>query len=241
MTGALTPTGPDQARYLAYLKKLEPSKPRAIPVLFGEDSGVASTYIVARNAGGVGASMLVLMLAYLLQKQPLIIQVGGLQSWAYGHLGQEDFCHIKPHENADRFSPPLDRRLEQSTRVAIIEYEQAMPGEAIKAVNLLTDRFGAHGVLCLVAAAQDDAFRLADTAQEHGVTRLLRFREHGLAPEPRSDVIRIPTVPLKVAKHLRTAPGDFSDYASGWLGPVAAMTFYDGLHSMGAQILEQLR
>lgn len=242
MNNSLIPADPERLRLVEYVhRRMEGSLP-ALPVLHGQASGIASTYIVARNGGGVGASMLILLLSHLLKEQPFVVQVGGLRSWAYRHLEEQDFAHFKIHEEAQvagqLFTAPLDKRLEHYTRPSLLEYDQSLPLHAIDAVNLMNDQLGAHAVLCLVGAANDDAFRLADTARAHGVQRLLLFRERHASRNKRGDVIQIPTVPSKLAAHLRERPSDFGNDAAGWFAPVAAMTFRKNLQEMAASIME---
>lgn len=240
MSNAIIPADKAKAVLANFRRQHSPVRLTRMPILMSETSGLASTYIFARTDGGVGVSTLVRMCCYFLPEQPFIIQVGGSKSWAYKDLGNNDFSHIRPYEDCDRFSPPLDKRMEQPGRVAIIEYEQGMTREAIKAVNFLSRQYASHAVLCLVASAEVEEFGTAKIAREQDVERLLLFREHDQGPETSGDFLQIPTVPRVIAKQMRANPGSFNEYADAWLGPVSGMMFFESLDAFELRIVEQL-
>lgn len=240
MSNSIIPADKAKAVLANFRRQHPPARHMMMPILMSETSGLASTYIFARNDGGVGVSTLVRMCCYFLPKQPFIIQVGGSKSWAYKDLGDDDFSHIRPYEDHDRFSPPLDKRMERPGRVAIIEYEQGMPREAIRAVNLLSREYASHAVLCLVASAEVEEFGAEKIAREQDVERLLLFREHNQVPESSGDYLQIPTVPRAIARQMRANPGSFNEYADAWLGPVSGMTFFKNLEAFERRIVERL-
>lgn len=230
-------------RFRKFLQKKAPPPPAALPLLFSQSSGVASTFLIARNQGGVGAGILTMMLSLHLQQQPFIIQVGGLRSWAFEGLSDEDFCHFKTSdfEAEDWLSPPLDKRLEQPTRPAILEYPPEMPQQAVMAANMLSNELGGHAVLCVIGAAEDVNLKVAEAAANRGVRDILRFRTWRARDEHRSDVIQIPTVPAKFLRHLYQNPRDLGELIQKDLGLFATVTFYNKILAMGDRIKENMR
>ena len=239
MSQAITPTTPGQSRLANFWTKRERVAPPSLPVKFGEQSGLATTYIIARTDGGVGASMLALMLESFHHERVAIIQVGGLRSWAFNGRSQGDFTHIIPHHDEDRISPPLDARVKQPDRVAIIEYEPGMVRQALEGATLLTEHFGAHLALCLIGSSTNSTFGLPDVARRQNVEPIV-FRQHGIAPNRDPRTLKIPTVPRALAERLRSAPADFAHIADAWHTPIAGLTFEKNLNEFGKRIAESV-
>ena len=239
MTNEISPSNPAQTRFADFTRKQNNVKSPSLPVRWGAQSGLATTFTIARTDGGVGASILALMLEYFYGKRVFIIQVGGLKSWAYAKREESDFLHIKPHEDEDRFSPPIDARIRQPERVAIIEFEHAMAREAIKAASLITHSFEAHAPLCLIASAHDPQFSLPDLARREGLEPVT-FRQASAAPVCDEEILKIPTVPRALAVTLRTRPDEFAELPDAWFSPVAALTFKENLEAFKKRISEKI-
>ena len=110
-----------RSRLQTFLQERPPAPRPQLPLFYSRATTMAPTFIISRVDGGVGASMLALMLSLYLSDQPLIIQVGGMKSWAFRELSDGYFIHVKPGEEEDSMAAPLDHRLKHGERVAIIE------------------------------------------------------------------------------------------------------------------------
>ena len=237
MTHAMISASPAQRQLANYLANRERTPPPSLPVKIGRQSGLATTYIISRTDGGVGASTLALMLEFFHACRVNIIQVGGLKSWAYTVRSEDDFLHVVPHHDEDRVSPPLDARMKQPDCVTIIEYEHGMPREALTAATLLTENFEAHVVLCLIGSRSDPGFRLPDIARREGIEPLV-LTQHGLPDHRDQQILKIPTVPKQFAEKLRIAPHAFALIMDGWNIPIAALMFEKRLQDFGKRLAE---
>ena len=165
--------------------------------------------------------------------------MGGLKSWAYKGRECADYIHIKPHEDEDRFSPPIDVRIRQPDRVAIIEYEHAMAREAIKAASLVTHTFKAFAPLFLIASLHDHDFGLPAIARRQNIEPII-LRQPGAAPVHDKEVVKVPSIPMKLATSLRRDPMNFEALPDAWYSPVAALTFRDNLEVFKRAIAERM-
>ena len=230
-----------RGRLQTFLQERPPAPRPQLPLLYSSATTMAPTFIVSRVDGGVGASMLTLMLSLYLSDQPLIIQVGGMKSWAYRELSDGYFIHVKPGEEEDSMAAPLDHRLQHGDRVAIIEYEQALPVEAIGAANFIANELSAYSLLLLIADKHDREFKLLETAKNQGVERVIGLRKFSLMPRAGEPLLQIPTVPGKIAAKLQTQPSSFAYHMRALETPVATMNFQNRLNAFFAQIVGRMQ
>ena len=229
-----------KGRLQTFLQERPPVPQPKLPLKYHMTTGLAPTFIISRVDGGVGASMLALMLSLNFREQPLIIQVGGMKSWAYRELPQDYFVHIKLREEEDPIAGPLDRRLNQGERIAIIEYEQALPVEAITTANYLTDKLDGYAMLFLIADKNDQNFKLLQTAMDMGVESVIGLRKHAFMQRQNETLLQIPSVPSAIAAKLQAQPSSFAHALRCGENPIAIMHFRERLDAFFAEIARSM-
>ena len=240
MSTDLTTEDSFNGRLQTFLRERPPVPQPTLPLKYHVTTGLAPTFIISRIDGGVGASMFALMLSLYLREQPLIIQVGGMSSWAYRELAEDHFIHVKPGEEEDPIAGPLDRRLKQGERIAIIEYEQALPREAIETTNYIADRLDGYAMLFLIADKHDQNFKLLQTAMDMGVGCVLGMRKYALMQCQNETLLQIPSVPSAIAAKLQSQPSSFAYALKGSEYPVATMNFRERLDAFVAEIARSM-
>ena len=240
MSTELTTEDSFEGRLQTFLQERPPVPKIDLPLFYQVTTGLAPTFVISRIDGGVGASMLALMLSLYLREQPLIIQVGGMKSWAYRELAEDHFMHIKPGEEEDPIAGPLDRRLKQGERVAIIEYEQAMPVEAITTTNYISEKLDGYAMLFLIADKHDQNFKLLQTAMDMGGERVMGLRKYALMQRQNENLLQIPSVPSAIAAKLQSQPSSFAYALKGSEYPIAMMTLRERLDAFVAKIARSM-
>ena len=241
MSTDLTTEGNFKGRLQTFLQERPPVPQPILPLKYHVTTGLAPTFIISRVDGGVGASMLALMLSLNLREQPLVIQVGGMKSWAYRELPQDYFIHIKLREEEDSIAGPLDRRLKHGERVAIIEYEQALPIEAIATTNYIADKLDGYAMLFLIADKHDQTFKLLQTAMDMGVENVIGLRKYALMQRRNENLLQIPSVPSAIALKLQSQPSSFAYALKSMENPVATMNFRERLDAFFAEIAGRMQ
>ncbi len=241
MSTDLTTEDNFRGRLQTFLQERPPVPKPKLPMMYHMTTMMAPTLIVSRVDGGVGASMLALMLSLYLPEQPLIIQVGGMKSWAYRELPENYFIHIKPGEEEDPIAAVLDNRLTYGDRVAIIEYEQALPVEAIAAANFIADKLSGYAMLFLIADKHDQNFKLLQTAKDMEVERVIGLRKYSLMQRTSDTLLQIPSMPSAIAAKLQTQPSSFAYALRALENPVATMNFQQKLDAFFAEIARRMQ
>jgi|GEM_PF-1930687 len=245
MSNDLLPGDGFHAR-LQHMLQARPAKEKPVlPAFYNKDTNMAPTFVIGRVDGGVGASMFALLLSHYFKEQPLIIQVGGMKSWAYRELPENHFIHVKPLEEEggreDVLADTLDRRFKHGERIAIIEYEQALPGEAIGAANFITEELEGFSMLFLIADKNDEKFKLLDTAKNVEVERVVGLRKYGLGQRPDDPLLQIPGVPSFIASKLQTQPSSFAYQLKVSEQPVATIRFEGRLDAFFEEIARRMQ
>ncbi|MXO49632.1 hypothetical protein GRI69_15380 [Erythrobacter vulgaris] len=245
MSNDLLPGDGFHARLQHMLQDRSAKEKLVLPAFYNKHTNLAPTFEIARVDGGVGASMFALLLSHYLKEQPLIIQVGGMKSWAYRELPENHFIHVKPiDEEGDRedvLAASLDRRLRHGERIAIIEYEQALPAEAIGAANFIANQLHGFSMLFLIADKNDVKFKLLETAINLEVERVVGLRKHGLAQRADDRLLQIPAVPSFIAAKLQSQPSSFAFQLKASENPVAAMRFQERLDAFFEEIKRRMQ
>lgn len=245
MSNDLLPGDGFQARLQTLLQARPAKEKLVLPAFYNKHTNMAPTFLSGRVDGGVGSSMFTLMLSYYLKEQPLVIQVGGMKSWAYRELPDNHFIHVKPiDEEGDRedvLAATLDRRLKHGERIAIIEFEQALPGEAIGATNFIADQLEGFSMLFLIADKNDEKFRLLKTAINLETQRVAGLRKQSLGQRPDDPLLQIPSVPNFIAAKLQTQPSSFAYQLEASENPVAAMQFKKRLDAFFEEIKRRMQ
>lgn len=245
MSNDLLPGDGFHAR-LQHMLQARPAKEKPVlPAFYNKQTNMAPTFIIGRVDGGVGASMFALMLSLYHEEQPLIIQVGGMKSWAYRELPENHFIHVKPiDEEGDRedvLAASLDRRLKHGERIAIIEYEQALPAEAIGAANFIANELQGFSMLFLIADKNDEKFKLLETATNLDVQRVIGLRKYGLGQRPDDRLLQVPGVPSFIAARLQSQPSSFAYQLKASEKPVATMRFKERLDAFFEDISRRMQ
>lgn len=245
MSNDLLPGDGFHARLQNFLQARPAAEKPQIPVFYNRQTNLAPTFLISRVDGGVGASMFALMLSLYLSEQPLVIQVGGMKSWAYRELPESHFIHVKPAEEegdkADVMAAPLDQRLRHGERIAIIEYEQALPGEAIGAANFIANELLGFSMLFLLADKNDRKFKLLESAINLEVERVVGMRKYGLMQRDDDPLLQIPSVPSSIAAKLQTQPSSFAYLLKAYETPVATMNFQKKLNCFFEEIKSRMQ
>ena len=225
-----------------YLRAQDSAASVPLPVIRNKQTGLAPTYFPARVEGGVGASMLGLMLSHFSGEQPLVIQIGGLKSWAYRDLSDDRFVHLKQVEEENLIAAVLDHRMAEQNieRPAIIEFEQALPREAIECARWLAERLDGFVMFCPIASRQDQEFKFLARAREAGLHSILPLRQFGLGRQKPDEVLRVPLVPAFIVEWLQHKAPHLGYVLDNCERPVEAAMFADELQTFRNEIIRRM-
>jgi hypothetical protein len=245
MSNDLLPGDGFQARLQTFLQERPAKQKPELPAYYNERTNLAPTFTIGRVDGGVGCSTFALMMAQYVKEQPLVIQVGGMKSWAYRDLPENHFVHIKPSEKEggreDVLADTLDHRLKHGERIAIIEYEQALASEAIHSANFIANELQGFSMLFLIADKNDLKFKLLEAATNVGCQHVVGLRKYGLAQPQDDPLLQIPSVPSAIATKLQTQPSSFAYQLRAPENPVAAMRFKARLDAFFEEIIRRMQ
>ncbi|MBX7502176.1 hypothetical protein K3181_12055 [Qipengyuania sp. YG27] len=150
-------------------------------------SVLAPTIIIARRAGGTGASMLALVLEFLLQHKALIIEVGGNRCPAFKHRSPENHRHFQS-QDADRIAHAMDARLDHPGRIAILEFEPALYRDTLPVACRLAEMEPlCPPMLFYIACRNESSPLFAEKAAQRGLNELFMCRQAEQRCEPQSD------------------------------------------------------
>lgn len=225
-----------------YLRAQDNAASVPLPVIRNKQTGLAPTYFPARVEGGVGASMLSLMLSHFSREQPLVIQIGGLKSWAYRDLSDDRFIHLKEVEEENLIAAVLDHRMakENIERPVIIEFEQALPREAIECARWLAERLGGFVMFCPIASRQDREFKFLARLREAGIHSILPLRQYGLGRQKTDELLRVPLVPSFIVEWLQHKVAHLGYVLDNCERPVEAAMFADELQTFRNEIIRRM-
>ena len=135
-----------------------------------------------RYDGGVGESTLTGCLIPLLSN-PLLIEIGGNRARALKFVAETDRLHFSSSD-PERFGNAIDARIENASRVAIIECEQSVYREAIEAAAVLRgEPYNSAVYVLIIVSKVDHKMGLVKLANQYGITDPIVFAQHGYRRE----------------------------------------------------------
>ena len=209
------------------------------PMKLAASSGLAPTYIIAKYDGGVGTSTLAAILGMFMPK-PLFVEIGGNSSRAFKAIDKADIVRY-PSSDPDRFQRGFDARLQQASRPAIIELEQSLYRDAIKAaVALRSEPFCSSAILIFVASKNDEKLAFQKLSDDCGIHDLIIFGEHEIRGEKRPNVIRIPTLPKEIQDAFYIEGLSFMEAVQSCPALFTRTDFIGRLQHFHQQVIERL-
>ncbi len=200
---------------------------------------LAPTFFIVRKRGGLGSSMVLPILDYVIDLPSVFIDVGGIKSPVFAGHSTEQYAHFKS-DNPDRIAHAIDHRMEFPDKVAFLDFEPVLFKRAIDESVVLADSFQCSVALLYIAAKDEQSPQFRESAMRVGARQVVVLGQAALESETRPNVVRIPSLPKELVAALQRGSSNLASELNALPGEYTKVRVANKLEEFGRALSKEM-